>query len=69
MNGFKLIGKTGTIDDGRKGDPDSRLFLGTFGIVNEQGFTDKAYTFVVYLKNALDPDGIFTFIGEQLRPN
>ena len=64
--GFRLIGKTGTIDDGSKGDPDSRLFLGSFGITDENGFTDEAYTIVVYLKNAVDQDAHFNFIINQL---
>ncbi|MDJ0840692.1 MAG: penicillin-binding transpeptidase domain-containing protein [Acidobacteriota bacterium] len=64
--GFKLIAKTGTIDDGKKGDPDSRLILGTFGPADENGFKQSAYTFAVYLKNALDKDAVHKFIEREL---
>ena len=64
--GFTLIGKTGTIDDGKQGDPDSRLFLGTFGIGGEDGFSGPAFTFVIYLKTALEKDAHLQFIQDQL---
>ncbi len=63
--GFTLLGKTGTIDDGLKGEPDSRLFLGSFGVTDAKGFK-QAYTFVIYLRNAVDPDAPFHVINQNL---
>lgn len=63
--GFTLLGKTGTIDDGLKGEPDSRLFLGTFGLTDAKGLA-QAYTFVIYLRNANDPDAPFHTINRNM---
>jgi len=65
--GFGLVGKTGTIDDGDREElPDSRLFLGTFGQIDEAGVHGPAYTFTVYLKNAVDKDSVNRFIEGEL---
>ena len=63
---FRLFGKTGTINDGKKDDPDSKLFVGTFGKMKDDQFVGPAFTFCIYLKAAEDQDAHLTFIGEQL---
>lgn len=65
MARFKLFGKTGTIDDGK---PDSKLFVGCFGLWDEarRDFEGNAYSFVFYLKNARDPDAILQEIMHSL---
>ncbi len=65
MGRFRLFAKTGTIDDGK---PDSKLFLGCFGIWDEarRDFEGNAFTFVFYLKNARDPDAILKEVAHSL---
>lgn len=63
--GFQMYGKSGTIDDGRKGDPDSKLFVTTFGIERD-GVFEEAYTFAVYLKNARDEKAPLYLIRDAL---
>lgn len=64
---FMLFAKTGTIDDGRDLN-DSKLFIGTFGLWNESraDFDGDAYTFVIYLRNAVDEKAVVKAVGEAL---
>lgn len=64
--GFTLVGKTGTIDDGRKGDPDSRLFLGSFGVMVDESFEGPVFTFAIYIKNARDKDSVVNLLKKEL---
>ncbi|CAN2045043.1 hypothetical protein GMMP1_140074 [Candidatus Magnetomoraceae bacterium gMMP-1] len=65
---FKLIGKTGTINEGKGKSKNSRLFLGCFGLWDNQKeeFTGTPYTFVIYLKSSKDKDAVLNFIKESL---
>lgn len=63
---FKIFAKTGTLDDGEGSD--SRLFAATFGLWDESAdaFTGKAYTFSLYVRNAVDEEGILRYIAAEL---
>lgn len=63
---FRVLAKTGTIDDLEGSD--SRLLLATFGLWDsqQQAFQGDAYTFVLYLRNAIAEEDILTFVSNQL---
>ncbi|MCP4347982.1 MAG: hypothetical protein GY795_20960 [Desulfobacterales bacterium] len=64
---FTLFGKTGTLKE--KGSmPDSKLFLGTFGIWNPgtNDFEGMAYTFTVYLKASRHKNHVLDFVRDNL---
>jgi len=65
--GFRFYGKTGPIDDGCLGDPDSRLFLCTFGLEENGELTRESFTLVVYLKTALDEDAPLKIVRDYLQ--
>lgn len=64
--GFGFYGKTGTIDDGKMDDPDSRLFMCTFGLEENGELSTAAFTLVVYLKTATDEDAVLKMIRDHL---
>ena len=65
---FKMVGKTGTINEFGPKQPDTKLFLGAFGILDDADSSrlDGLYTFVIYIQQAENHDAALDFINNSL---